>query len=650
MTMKNMSIVQKILTMSVMSVLLTSLGLFLTTRYYTNDAFDKESIAAISSAKKVVENYIENLKEKYLQAGMLIASNKDVIEAVSAKNSTSLRPLIIQAMKVSGANFITVSDEKGIVIARSHADKTGDSVANQANVVKAIAGETNVGVEPGTVVKFSLRAGCPVQRDGKIVGVVTIGTSLSEPEFVDKIKSFTDLETTIFDQDTRLITTITKDGKRVVGTKMDNPKVLETVLAKGETFIATNVILGKPFVTAYWPIKDPLGKISGMYFLGKPLEVIEAAEKKVSMAVLSVTAVLAFVMISLSWFIVRGITRPLNKMIHMVKDVAEGDGDLTKRLVVERKDEIGEVSGYINQFIQNIQGIVQRIAENSNMVTASSDQLSAIAKELSSGAEDTSQRASNVATASEEMSANLNNVAAAMEQSSTNTNMVASAAEEMTSTINEIAENAERARKVSSKAVTQAKTASDRMGELGEAANKIGMVTETITEISEQTNLLALNATIEAARAGEAGKGFAVVANEIKDLARQTAQATLDIKNQIVGVQRTTEASVAEIVQISEVISGVNEIVSTIAAAVEEQTAATREIANNISQASQGIQEVNENVSQSSAVAGHITEDISRVNLAATGISASSRKVQSHSEDLQRMAAELNTIVGNFKI
>jgi methyl-accepting chemotaxis protein len=344
------------------------------------------------------------------------------------------------------------------------------------------------------------------------------------------------------------------------------------------------------------------------------------------------------------------IVKPINLAIASLKDIAQGEGDLTMRLDAASKDEIGELGFWFNTFIEKLQGIIRRLAENSNLVNTSSNQLSSIAKELSAGAEDTSQRAANVATASEEMTANLNNVAAAMEESSTNTNMVAAAAEEMTSTINEIAENAERARDVSSKAVAQAKSASEKMGELGDAAKKISMVTETITEISEQTNLLALNATIEAARAGEAGKGFAVVANEIKDLAKQTAQATLNIKNQIDDVQRTTSSTVTEIDQISNVIGGVNDIVGTIATAVEEQTAATREIANNITQASQGIQEVNENVSQSSTVAGNITVDISKVNSAATAISQRSKDVQSSSEDLQRMAAELNAIVSSFKV
>jgi methyl-accepting chemotaxis protein len=352
----------------------------------------------------------------------------------------------------------------------------------------------------------------------------------------------------------------------------------------------------------------------------------------------------------LIFFASKQITRPLRNAAAGLKDIAEGEGDLTMRLSVDSKDEIGEMAIWFNVFIEKLQKIVGKIADNSNNVGKSSNQLSSIAKELSSGAENTSQRAANVATASEEMSANLNNVAAAMEQSATNTNMVASAAEEMSSTINEIAENAEKARRISGDAVNQAQSASEKMIELGKAAQKISAVTETITEISEQTNLLALNATIEAARAGEAGKGFAVVANEIKELAKQTAQATLNIKEQISDVQNTTKATGTEINQISSVIRGVNEIVATIAAAVEEQTAATREIANNIAQASQGIQEVNENVSQSSVVSGNITEDISKVNMAANGISESSKQVQASSEDLQRMAAELNTIVGSFRI
>ena len=365
---------------------------------------------------------------------------------------------------------------------------------------------------------------------------------------------------------------------------------------------------------------------------------------------LLIAGVIFLIIIALNIVIVFGITSGLKQLLLSLRDVTEGDGDLTKRIDIGSKDELGELATLFNTFLAKLQSIIKQIAESSASVRTRSTDLSDISKELLANAEDTSQRSTNVASSSEEMSANLNNVAAAMEQSSTNTNMVAAAAEEMSATINEIAENAERGRTVSGEAVEQATSASGKMTELGEAADKIGKVTETITEISEQTNLLALNATIEAARAGEAGKGFAVVANEIKELAKQTAEATLDIKTLIDDVQGTTKTTREEITQISSIIGGVNNIVATIATAVEEQTAATREIANNISQASEGIQEVNENVNQCSAVAGDISQDITEVSSSAQRISQSSHGVKGSADALLDRSKELNDIVGSFKI
>ncbi|PHR29926.1 MAG: methyl-accepting chemotaxis protein [Desulfotalea sp.] len=363
-----------------------------------------------------------------------------------------------------------------------------------------------------------------------------------------------------------------------------------------------------------------------------------------------VSAILVAIFCFLGLFLANSITRPIANAAAMLKDIAQGEGDLTKRLEVVSEDELGDLAQWFNHFIEKLQHIIKQIGVNSSDVATSSNLLTTISDNLLQNSDDTLSRATNVATASEEMSTNLENVAAAMEQSATNTNMVASAAEEMSATINEIAENAEKARGISHDAVKQAETTSKHMAELGQAADKIGKVTETITEISEQTNLLALNATIEAARAGDAGKGFAVVANEIKELAKQTAAATLDIKTLIEDVQDTTKVSGAGIDQITEVITGVNEIVGSIATAVEEQTATTREIAENISQVSQGIQEVNENVSQSSTVASDITKDIAEVSTASQNISDNSSNVKDNAQKMLNSSTELNDIVASFKV
>jgi methyl-accepting chemotaxis protein len=344
------------------------------------------------------------------------------------------------------------------------------------------------------------------------------------------------------------------------------------------------------------------------------------------------------------------ITRPIVTASAMLKDIAEGEGDLTRRLVVESNDEVGEMARWFNVFVENIQRIIGSVAQNARQVDDASSELKAISGQMSAGAGRTSDKANTVATASEEMSANMTSVAAAMEQAATNVGMVASAAEEMTATINEIARNTEKARGITGDAVSQAGNASSQVAELGTAAQEIGKVVETITEISEQVNLLALNATIEAARAGDSGKGFAVVANEIKDLARQTAVATGEIKSRVESIQNSTNGTVTEIGNISRVVNQVNEIVSTIATAVEEQSVTTNEIAGNVAQAAQGIDEVNENVAQSSTVATEISKDIAQVTQAAGEISDSSARISTSSESLNQLARQLNEMVGRFKV
>lgn len=348
--------------------------------------------------------------------------------------------------------------------------------------------------------------------------------------------------------------------------------------------------------------------------------------------------------------ITRGIVGPINHTVDMLRDISEGEGDLTKRLDASSSDEIGDMATYFNRFIERLQKIIGQIADNTRSIDTSANGLTVTAGRLSASSQDTSQRAENVAVATEEMTTNLNNVAAAMEQSTTNTSMVATAAEEMTATIGEIANNAQKAHTISLAAVEQAISTSAKMAELGKAGQAIGKVTEAINEISEQTNLLALNATIEAARAGDAGKGFAVVANEIKELAKQTAAATQSIKQQIWDMQETTATTVQEIKQITEIINSINEVVTGISSAVNEQSSATQEIASNIAQASEGMGEVNENVSQSSTVASSIAKDIATVDTSAKEIAANSGHVKASAEGLQQLASELRRIVDSFKI
>ncbi len=367
-------------------------------------------------------------------------------------------------------------------------------------------------------------------------------------------------------------------------------------------------------------------------------------------AVLIVILAVVVVVSGLALGVTAVIIKPIKRTVAILKDIAEGEGDLTRRLPADSRDEMGEMATWFNTFMEKLQGIIRQIAGDAKTLNDAAADLSAIAGQMSEGVGSVSSRSANVTGASEEMSANMTSVAAASEQAATNVDMVAAATEEMTATVGEIARNSEKARTITASAVTAAGDASGKVDELGKAAEAISKVTETITEISDQTNLLALNATIEAARAGEAGKGFAVVANEIKELARQTAGATQEIKQRIEGIQGSTTDTIAQIEQISSVINEVDSIVATIATAVEEQAATSREIAGNVNQASEGIQNVNQNVSQSSGVAATISGEIAAVDSAMHEIADSSGQVNQNAEALTTLAATLRELVGRFKV
>jgi methyl-accepting chemotaxis protein len=353
--------------------------------------------------------------------------------------------------------------------------------------------------------------------------------------------------------------------------------------------------------------------------------------------------VVAFVGIIVSVLIGRNISRPVVAMSSAMRELAIGN--FTVQLPgLDRNDEVGQMARAVEGLkVQAIAKAERETAEREeknrelasgrrvelhNLANSFETAVGNIIENVSSASHELENSASILtksSAATQELSAV---VASASEQTSANVRSVASATVEMAASFNEIGRQVLDSNRIATEAVDQAQKTDARIAELSLAANRIGDVTKLITTIAEQTNLLALNATIEAARAGEAGRGFAVVAQEVKALAAQTAKATNEISTQIAGMQSATQESVLAIKEISGTIGRVSEIASTIAAAIEEQGAATQEIARNVQQAAIGTTQVATSIADVNRGAGDTGSASSQVLSSARLLSNENKRLK----------------------
>ncbi len=547
----------------------------------------------------------------------VVAALPPVAAAITKGDRDSMTALLggaQAALKAQGMSLLNLTLPPATIFLRLHDPKSfGDDIsARRVAVVESNrTGKPIVGVEMGRN-ELSIFAMTPIMRDGKSIGIAENGVPFGKA-FVDRAKQRFGVDLAVHSFDGKELKRLSSTfGDAVVAT----PEELKSVFS-GASLRRDATLGGKPSALYLGQIKNYAGQpVAVLEVIKDTTEYEAAAASSQRNLILGTMAILAGAVL-LAFLLGRGLSRPLTAITAVMNRLSGGDTEVTIP-GGERKDELGTMAVAVDVFRRSMleagtmraaQEAAKQQAEEEKKalqrqmadrfeadvksvvgaVARATKDMQRVAGEITASVNGTSERATAAAAASEEASASVNTVAAATE--------------ELASSVAEIGRQVTHSSSVADDAVVKAGQTTEMVGSLTAAGEKIGDVLRLIGAIASQTNLLALNATIEAARAGDAGRGFAVVASEVKELASQTAKATEEIAGQVTAIQSATGNCVTAIGGISDTIREISGIATTIAAAVEEQDSATREIARSVQQAAAGTSEVSHNVAGASQAA-----------------------------------------------
>lgn len=619
-----------------------------------NEGIEMQAQSAINSDLNSAKEIFKQREQELSLLTSLISLDENVAVSIETEDWESLERLLSRHYENQNLCFLTVTNGQGNVIYRATSENRGDNLLDFPFLTQVLQGEKLEGtvileedflLREGLEQKAYLRitntegtsesgdneekrglailSGVPVYDSSEeVLGMILTGDLLNNNFYmVDRIGELLGVTSTIFLEDLRISTNVRDlSGSRAVGTRVSQV-VSEEVLTRGERYLGKAFVVTEDYITAYGPINDPWGKIVGILYVGiseAPFNLMKDANLNRFIVIGLISLVLAIV---LAYFLTRGVTLPITELMRGMKKAE--DGDLSAGVSFRGRDELGRLANSFAHMLKGQREIVQKMLKTADLVSHSSQALSASIEESN---------------------------AAMQEISSTVEGEVARKAQDIALTSQQAADSGVQTKQIASQGASAIGEAVNTMLEIDQAASvvgavimdldegskQIGVIVNTITEIAEQTNLLALNAAIEAARAGEQGQGFAVVAKEVRKLAEESRRAAGEIEELISDIQKRTGNCVEKMNETSKIVKKGTGLAGIALEHLEEITGAVDEVGDYIQEIALAIEE------QSAS-----TEEIAASTEEQTGVLEDISKT---TNELANMAEELNALIRKFKL
>jgi methyl-accepting chemotaxis protein len=635
-----------------------------TTRAYLEENDRQDMAARYTGMTHMLDTY----KINALGHAQALARNPQIIDAARRRDAQALFAVTTPLMKEGQLDYMVITDPKGFALIRTHEPgkipKPDDSIANQVNVAQAMVGKPFVGIEEGKVVKLSVRAGAPLYDAGVLVGVISTGYVVSENEIVDTAKKMFGSEFTLFLSNERVATTlVAADGKRMTGTTLDNPAILDAVLKQGKVYTGANRIAGTDYTTAYGPLIGANGKTIGLIFTGTPQSRIQAVTSGLTFRVVAVSALVLVVGLLGAAFLTGRLTRSVRLVMEKLHQVAGGNLAVAA-LAIPSRDEIGRLADTSNTMVAGLRQLVGQISHSAGHIAASSQQMTASAEQSALAAGQVAESITQVAAGAAQQVRAVDQTVASVEGLSAGIRQIAASADTAAAAAGKTAGAAKDGGAAIDRAVSQITSiektvvnSAQVVSRLGARSQEIGEIIDTISGIAGQTNLLALNAAIEAARAGESGRGFAVVAEEVRKLAEQSQDAAARIAALIGEIQADTAQAVSameegtrEVKVGTQVVHSAGQSFGEIAALAADLSGQVQEISAAIGRLSRGSQQIVAAVREIEGVSKGTAAQSQNVSAATEEQSASMEEIAAASQALARLAEELQVAVSRFTL